>query len=201
MEYDTIKRLFGQFVHGIKYLYEEKRIVHRDYKPENILMAEDGDPVIKICDFGFSRTYCDKMATTAGTPTEASEEILDGEEYDETTDLYSIGCVLYFLVYAKRPYDLKEVDDDDPDVIIQYIRNHDIVIDDTEKKLKPATTLLKKLLAKNRNERITWDVFLKEPFVLECLTLVEDNLSIKFDELKHFLFSLKQKKMMIVEVL
>jgi len=85
----------------------EKGIIHRDIKPHNILITEQG--MVKVADFGIAR------AVSAGTITYGnnivgsvhyfSPEQARGEVINRTTDIYSIGCILYEMVTGKVPFD------------------------------------------------------------------------------------------------
>ena len=74
-----------------------KGIVHRDVKPENVLLTPDG--VAKVTDFGLARAYADARSTQTGTISGtahylAPEQLL-GEPADPRTDLYSVGLVAF----------------------------------------------------------------------------------------------------------
>ena len=86
-------------------------IVHRDLKPENILVTADGEP--RLLDFGIARTLegaepPDSNATmlTAMTPAYASPEQVRREALTTSSDVYSLGVVLFQLLAGMRPYEL-----------------------------------------------------------------------------------------------
>ena len=81
-------------------------IVHRDVKPENLMVTRDG--IVKVADFGLARAFADAQITEAGHVTGtvqylAPEQLL-GEPADPRTDLYALGVVAFELLTGRLPY-------------------------------------------------------------------------------------------------
>lgn len=84
----------------------KSNIIHRDIKPENIMFAKDG--TLKLMDFGIARILdADRMTASGsliGSPAHMSPEIIEGQKYSFTCDIFSLGTVLYFALTNKLPF-------------------------------------------------------------------------------------------------
>lgn len=88
---------------GITYLYSQ-RIIHRDIKPQNILLTGKGE--VKLCDFGVSGEVVDSLVTTfTGTSYYMAPERIRGQPYTVTSDVWSLGLTLMELALNRFPFE------------------------------------------------------------------------------------------------
>lgn len=98
-------KFFQQIISGMEYVHKLS-VVHRDMKPENLLL--DHDKSIKIVDFGLSNTFKpDEFLKTAwGSPWYAAPEMIAGKNYEgPKADIWSWGVILYALVWGFLPFE------------------------------------------------------------------------------------------------
>ncbi|XP_025929477.1 serine/threonine-protein kinase Nek5 [Apteryx rowi] len=103
---DQILDWFVQIALGLKHIHDRK-ILHRDVKAQNIFLSNNGK-VAKLGDFGIARELNNTMElayTCVGTPYYLSPEICENRPYNNKTDIWSLGCVLYELCALKHPFE------------------------------------------------------------------------------------------------
>lgn len=156
---DEVLYYFSQIINGFRHIHK-KKIIHRDIKPENILMNNN---VIKIADFGFAKKVNGETNTSfKGTPLTMSPQILEGENYSDKTDIYSLGATLYFMFFKAFPFS-------EPNMIhlVRKIKEKKdpnfekdgVVISQSSKEL------ILSMLKYDENERIEWEDLFKHPKV------------------------------------
>eukprot|EP00928_Gymnodinium_smaydae_P000078 TRINITY_DN10033_c0_g1_i2.p1 TRINITY_DN10033_c0_g1~~TRINITY_DN10033_c0_g1_i2.p1 ORF type:complete len:644 (+),score=126.60 TRINITY_DN10033_c0_g1_i2:86-2017(+) len=119
---DASRYVVRQLLEGMGYMHEHE-VVHRDLKPQNILITKSWGPDspsrskrnnsiyhdVKIADFGLSRCLkavggVSHKLTAVGTPAFAAPEVLQGN-YDEAADYWSFGCITYTMLAGEYPFD------------------------------------------------------------------------------------------------
>lgn len=186
-----VKKCIYQLKKAFEYL-REKNIFHRDLKPENILFKYDSNnkKVLKLVDFGFAK-YSKKQLETGeeymsntycGSPIYMAPEVLIEGKYTSTADLWSIGIIMYELLYGHNPFNsLQSVQQ-----LCQKIKAQQINFPQfySEKCLN----LIKSLLIVDPVERIEWAKFFNHEWFEEFDNLQKiNNLNItsnmQFDDL------------------
>ena len=160
-----IKEIFKQLNKTFK-IMKENKIIHRDLKLENILIKYNDKQhktfTIKLSDYGCSKrlnsltkNYCQ---TNIGTIIYMAPEILKRLEYNYKCDLWSIGIIIYKLIFCKSPFS--------GETETSLINNIENLGNKYLKKIgnKNLDDLIEKLLEKDKKIRLNWDEYLNHPF-------------------------------------
>ena len=99
--------IFYQMVNGLHCLHKHK-IVHRDIKCANVFLTKDG--TVKLGDLNVSKiAKAGVMQTQTGTPYYASPEVWQDKPYDKSSDIWSLGAVLYEMVTLSPPFTARDM--------------------------------------------------------------------------------------------
>lgn len=155
-----VRRIAQQLVQSLNYLHSN-RIIHRDMKPQNILISANG--IIKLCDFGFARAMSSNtivLTSIKGTPLYMAPELVQELPYNHTADLWSLGVILYELFVGTPPFYTNSIY-----ALINLIVKDPVKYPDN---MSPDfKDFLKGLLNKNPEQRLGWPNLLTHPFVRE----------------------------------
>ncbi|KAK1312050.1 CBL-interacting serine/threonine-protein kinase 11 [Acorus calamus] len=158
------KHFMQQLATGLKVL-RENNLMHRDLKPQNLLLATNDDqPILKLADFGFARSLQPRglAETVCGSPLYMAPEIMQLQKYDAKADLWSVGAILFQLVMGRTPFT--------GHTQLQLLQN---ILKSNELRFPPDThdlssnciDLCQKLLRRNPVERLTFEEFFNHPFL------------------------------------
>ncbi|KAH7929304.1 kinase-like protein [Leucogyrophana mollusca] len=166
-----VVRLYSaQLIQSLEALHS-KSILHRDLKPENILFDARGNLV--IADFGLARVFntdswsecpaqaalrdtvtspmgCSITAGSCGTPQYAAPEIYAEKQYSYEIDFWALGVIIYLMLTGKAPWDAL-----DEEELASSIMNDPLRFNPHDKVACVAQDLLRGMLAKDPNERLT----------------------------------------------
>nr|XP_027224297.1 LOW QUALITY PROTEIN: serine/threonine-protein kinase Nek8-like [Penaeus vannamei] len=116
---EDVLNLFCQLVLGMLHIHERSKILHRDIKSNNILL-DRSHRIVKIGDFGISKILSSKSKahTVVGTPCYLSPELCQEKPYNQKSDIWALGCVLYEMLTLKRAFEAETI----PALIMKIMR-------------------------------------------------------------------------------
>ena len=156
---DILKQLNNTFK-----IMNDNKIIHRDLKLNNILIkymnGNKNQFIVKLTDYGVSKQlqYTSKCSTNVGTTLTMAPEVLNEEKYNSKCDLWSLGIIIYQLLFNDYPYKaatqiglLKKINNDGQKFLK---KSGDSKLDD----------LIRKLLIADSNKRYSWEDYFKDKF-------------------------------------
>ena len=164
MEQEVACRIFARLSQALEYAHRNG-ILHRDLKPSNILLkeaakgleADEGTLEPLLIDFGIARVKEEsgmlteyQGKTLAGTPQYMSPDTIRGESYDERSEVYSLGCVLFEALSGTPPFK----GDNALDVLARHAREEAPTLDQFVEGIDPdLAAIVTRCLAKEKEDR------------------------------------------------
>jgi len=101
---DEALHIVQQIAEALCYAWNESRLIHRDVKPDNIMLTDDG--IAKLTDLGLAMNQKDwsEDMDISGSPSYMSPEQFAGEPLDTRSDIYSLGVTLYQMITGSLPF-------------------------------------------------------------------------------------------------
>ena len=157
LEESEIWRIFIQLVKGLKALHDLK-ILHRDLKSANVFIFSDGSA--KLGDLNVSKVARRGLGyTQTGTPYYASPEVWKDQPYDNKSDIWSLGCVLYEMITLRPPFRAENMEG----LYNKVIKGQYNKI--PERFSPDLVSIVKMLLMVNAEARPSCDKILKNPII------------------------------------
>ena len=156
-EESDIWRIFIQLVKGLKALHDLK-ILHRDLKSANVFLQSDGSA--KLGDLNVSKVARRGLGyTQTGTPYYASPEVWKDQPYDNKSDIWSLGCVLYEMITLRPPFRAENMEG----LYNKVIKGQFSKI--PERFSNDLQTIVKLLIQVSPNDRPSCERILKHPII------------------------------------
>ncbi|XP_040377893.1 serine/threonine-protein kinase ATG1c-like isoform X2 [Oryza brachyantha] len=159
------KYFIQQLASGLQML-RENNVVHRDLKPQNILLvANNENSILKIADFGFAKFLepSSLAETLCGSPLYMAPEVMQAQKYDAKADLWSVGIILYQLVTGSPPF----TGDSQIQLLQNILHTREIRFPSDCNLSHGCIDLCRKLLRINSVERLTVEEFVNHSFLAE----------------------------------
>ncbi|XP_066439688.1 serine/threonine-protein kinase Nek5-like isoform X3 [Eleutherodactylus coqui] len=164
-EEDQILNWFVQISLGLKHIHDRK-VLHRDIKTQNIFLANNGTQV-KLGDFGLAKMLNNTMELVqshVGTPYYLSPEICENRPYNNKTDIWSLGCVLYELCTLKHSFEAPNL----KQLVLKICRGRYEPL--SVKYSYDLRTLISQLFKISQRDRPSINSILKKPFLERRIT-------------------------------
>jgi serine/threonine protein kinase len=142
-----------------------KHVIHRDIKPENILISADGE--LKLADFGWSvHTPTARRTTLCGTLDYLPPEMIEGHDYDESVDIWSLGVLLYEFLVGAPPFEA-------PIRQATYQRISKVDLRFPKSMSEAACDLIRRLLQHEPSKRISLAEIRLHPWIVDQLDRIQ----------------------------
>ncbi|XP_033127136.1 serine/threonine-protein kinase Nek1-like [Anneissia japonica] len=173
---DKVLDWFVQICLALKHVHDRK-ILHRDLKSQNIFLTRKG--IIKLGDFGIARVLNSTMElarTCIGTPYYLSPEICENRPYNNKSDVWALGCVLYELCTLKHAFEAGNM----KNLVLKIIRGSYPPV--SPRYSYELRNLIALLFKRNPRDRPSINTILKKPLIQKRIQsfLTETQVSVEF---------------------
>ncbi|KAF9476757.1 kinase-like protein [Pholiota conissans] len=188
MPEDEAKAIAYQICDGMAYVHS-KGVMHRDLKPQNILLNKANPPLVKIADFGFSKEIVAGMSmannrdTICGTISYAAPEI-SRQSYDNRIDCFSVGIIIHAMLTGREPYQTPLHRDQEHIVrgaerLVQHLKERvlDLTLMNSPNISNTARYIVSNLLADSPAERLSMEDVLRSAWFDDHTPCYERSLS------------------------
>ena len=187
-----IKTIARQLLQTVNYLHSNN-IIHRDIKPENIMFKRNGHDHVKLIDFGSAALldYFSEIQTDfIGTCYYVAPEVIKNK-YNHKCDIWSLGVVLYILLCGYAPFNGNSKTE-----IYKKINTAPVVMngDDWKAISFEASDLVKKMLNKNADQRVSAEECLQHPWFTSLKTDFKNNQAEILGKIESFITENKLKQ-------
>lgn len=102
---DEALHITQQVAEALYFAWEEAKLIHRDVKPENIMINSEGVAILTDLGLAIHQKECQKGMDISGTPSYMGPEQFAGEKLDTRSDIYSLGITLYQMLSGNLPFE------------------------------------------------------------------------------------------------
>ena len=153
--------IMAELVLALSYVHSVCGAIHRDVKPDNILLDKHGH--VRLCDFGFAKE-CDvdapKKRSACGSPAFTAPEVIKRAEYTGKADVWGCGVVLYMLVFNKLPFQGQSIPECMRQILCKELEVPGYATDNLR-------DLLTNMLQKDWHKRFSFEQVLEHPWLKE----------------------------------
>jgi serine/threonine protein kinase len=149
-EVDEALHIVQQVAEALYYAWDEAGMIHRDVKPDNIMITDDG--IVKLTDLGLAmqQTEWREDMEISGSPSYMSPEQFTGDKLDSRSDIYSLGVTLYQMISGILPFDGQTV----KSVAKQHFEEEAVPLNKRDPKVPPKVAqFVSRMMAKNPEDR------------------------------------------------